>query len=202
MGGQLIASNIQVDTGAAFHHNGGTVSNANLLTLGGQNSAWNENTGGQQMGRLALGDFTSILSLPSSACVLRFLNSSGVIWSNQALLTIENWNGSRTGGGQHQIYFGSNAAGLAAQQVTQIQFHNPAGFPGYFPAAILATGEVVPISIIQTLRLNNALVLQFPNGATLQAATNVTGPYLDVTTTSPYTNLFTTTPRRFFRIKN
>jgi hypothetical protein len=201
-GGQLIASNIQVDTGAAFHHNGGTVSNANLLTLGGQGSAWNENTGGQQMGRLLLGDFTSILSLPSSACVLRFLNSSSMVWSNQAMMTIENWNGSRTGGGLHQIYFGSNAAGLTAHQVSQLLFHNPAGFPGDFPAAILTTGEVVPTSIVQTLRLSNALVLQFPSGATLQAATDVTGPYTNVTTTSPYTNLFTGAPRRFFRIKN
>jgi len=200
-GGQLIAPNVQVDTGAAFHHNGGVVSNANLLTLLGQNSAWIENTAGQQMGRLLLGDFTSLLSLPSIPCVLRFANSSAVTWSNQAMLTIENWNGARTGGGQHQIYFGTSAGGLTAHQLSQIQFHNPGGFPGFFPAAILSTGEVVPVSLIQTIRVGNAMVLEFPSGATLQTSTNVTGPYTDIATSSPFTNQFIG-PQRFFRIKN
>ena len=200
-GGQLIAPNIQVNTGAAFHHDGGSVSNANLLTLGGQNSAWDEHTTGQQMGRLLLGDFASTLSLPSSACVLRFANSSGVVWSNQAMLTIEHWNGSRIGGGQHQIYFGSDSTGLAPRQIGQIQFHNPAGYSGLAPAIILSTGEIVPASLVQATRFGNALVLQFPAGATLQTSTNVTGPYTDIQATNPYTNGLTDR-LRFFRVKN
>jgi hypothetical protein len=200
--GQLTAANIQVDTGAAFHHNGGSVSNTGLLTLGGQGSAWFEGTGGQQMGKLALGNFSSTLSLPGIGCVLRFANSSGVVWSNQAMLTIEHWNGSRLGGGQHQILFGTSAAGLTAQKLSQIQFHNPGVTTGTFSAAILSTGEIVPAPLLLTSRFSNALVIQWGNGATLQTATNVGGPYADVVgATSPYTNQLAD-PKRFFRLRN
>ena len=55
-----------------------------------------------------------------------------------------NWNGSPNGGGKHQVFFGSNASGLTAQQLSQIKFKNPAGSTGTYPATILSTGEIVP----------------------------------------------------------
>ena len=201
-GGQLTAQNIEVVVGGAFHHIGGTVTNHGLLTLGGQGSTWDEQTGGQQFNQLLLGNFTSTLSLPGGACVIGFAKSSSVTWSNQAMLTIEHWNDSRFGGGTDQVFFGTNAAGLTAQQVSQIQFHNPGGTAGFFPATILSTGEIVPASILEPSRISNGLVIQWGNGATLQTGTNVAGPYQDVVgATSPYTNLFTG-PQRYFRLRN
>ena len=46
------------------------------------------------------------------------------------------------------------------------------------------------------------LVLQWNNGFTLQAATNVGGTYVDLAgTASPYTNQLTNLPQRFFRLR-
>jgi hypothetical protein len=200
--GELIARTIQLDTGARFHHNGGTVSNPGLLVLAGQNSAWDEQTASQQFGQLLLGNDVSTLSLPLGVCELRFANSSGVEWSSQATLMIEHWRGSRFGGGSDQIFFGTNANGLTSHQLGQIQFHNPAGTAGMFPATILSTGEVVPASILLAQRSTNALVLQWGNGATLQSATNLFGPYENlVGVSSPYTVQFKGL-QSFFRLRN
>jgi hypothetical protein len=201
-GGTLVAPNIQVLSGATFHHTGGTITNQYLLTLAAGN--WETRAGQQQLGALLLGvsmGSASTLTFPSSPAVLRFGNSSGVTWSNQATLTIERWNGSPAGGGADQLFFGSDATGLTAQELSQIRFHNPDGFAGYFPARILATGEVVPARLLAERRNGNQLILTWGSGFALQSATVVTGPYTDVTgATSPFTvNL--TGPARFFRLR-
>jgi hypothetical protein len=124
-----------------------------------------------------------------------------VAWSNQVTLFVANWNGSLDGGGNHQVFFGSNSSGLTGQQLSQIQFKNPGGVNGYFPARILPTGEIVPTRILLSHRSGNSLVLQWGNGSVLQTATNVAGPYQDVSgATSPYTVNFTD-PARFFRVR-
>jgi hypothetical protein len=202
-GGQLTAPNIQIDNAAFFNHNGGTLTTAGLLTLG--YATWNENTTGQQFGQLLVGapaGSNATFSLPSSGnCVVRFANSSSVAWSNQAGLLIANWNGSPNGGGNDQVYFGSSSSGLTAQQLSQIQFKNPNGASGNFPARILSTGEIVPGRILLSQRSGNSLVLQWGNGSVLQSATNVMGPWQDVSgATSPYTVPFTG-PQRFFRVR-
>src|SRR5262249_1409605 len=70
---------------------------------------------------------------------------SVVLWSNGVSLTFSNWNGTLNGGGTNRIYFGSDATGLTAVQLQQVQFHNPAGVPpGNYVARILPTGEIVP----------------------------------------------------------
>jgi hypothetical protein len=119
-------------------------------------------------------------------------------------LTIENWNGSTRGGGDQQIIFGNNSSGLTAGQVGQIQFHDPAGFaPGTYPPRILATGEITPAPagpMLEFQQNGNRLILQWDGNLTLQSATNVSGPYEDVSGTSPYTNSFTS-PQRFFRLR-
>ena len=140
--GELSAQNLQVENGATFDHRGGSLRVPGLFTLA--NGTWLCSTGQQQFGQFRLGfsqSGSSRLSLPGGAIVLRFADSSGVIWSNSAILTIENWSGSLVGGGNHQVFFGANSAGLTAQQLSQIQFSIGSNL---YSAKILATGEVLP----------------------------------------------------------
>lgn len=202
-GGVLNAPNIRIVTNAFFEHNGGTLTTSGLLTLGW--GVWDENTTGQQFGQLLLSapaGSNATFSLPSSGnCVVRFANSSSVAWSNQAGLLIANWNGSPLGNRNDQVFFGSSSSGLTAQQLSQIQFLNPDGVNGTFPARILATGEIVPDRFLFARTTPNYLEIQWGSG-TLQSSTNVTGPYQDVTgANSPYDAPFIG-PQRFFRIRN
>jgi hypothetical protein len=132
---------------------------------------------------------------------LRFADSSAVIWSNSAILTIENWSGSPTGGGYHQVFFGVNSAGLTAQQLSQLQFHNPNGIGGTRGAAILGTGEIVPAHLLGFQPSPGHLALQWASPMILQSATNVAGPYQDVSgTANPYV-IDLALPSRFFRLR-
>ncbi len=148
-GGQLVVSNMQIRGSSVVHHRGGNLLHQGLLTLAG--GSWDEQTRGQQLGPLQL-SFTnsyeegsnSTLSLPTNGCLIRFADSSAVMWSTNALLTISNWAGSTNGGGVHQIIFGSNALSLSAAQLSQIFFVRPNGLAGTFPARLLSTGEVAP----------------------------------------------------------
>jgi len=59
----------------------------------------------------------------------------------------------------------------------------------------------VPGAVLQSHRSGNSLVLEWGSGSVLQSATNVLGPWQDVSgATSPYTVSFTD-PQRFFRIR-
>jgi hypothetical protein len=81
---------------------------------------------------------------------------------------------------------------------------NPGGFPSAtYPARILATGEVVPMPLpVLSLQKNGtALVLSWPGNFILQSATNVIGPYVDVTNGSPYTVDVNQLPMQFFRVR-
>ena len=199
-GGQLLVSNIQL-IGGSFSQSGGAVTQSGVLTLAG--ASWSA-AGEQHFGQLQLSgssNSASVLNLPVAACALRLAGSSGLIWSNAAVLKIENWRGSPSGGGQHQIIFGTDAAALTAQQLSQIQFHNPGGSRGTFPAMILSNGEIVPSQWLSSQPNGIALVLQWGNGFILQSATNIGGPYQNVSgAASPYTNQFSE-PQRFFRLR-
>jgi len=201
-GGQLSVSSLQLGGYAVFHHRGGTLLEPGLLTLAG--GLWDEQTSVQQFGPLLLGASSGSnanFSLPSSGnCIVHFANSSGQAWNSSALLSINNWHGSPSGGGATQLYFGSNSSGVTAQQLAQIQF-NISG--SYYPAAILATGEVVPVSspLLQSTRNGNTLTLQWGSGWVLQSATNAAGPYQDVSgATSPYA-VNMTKSQEFFRLR-
>jgi hypothetical protein len=155
---------------------------------------------------LQLGSGNSSLNLPSGSCVLRFANSSAVTWASDGRLTILNWSGSTNGGGLQQVFFGTSASGLTAQQLSQVQFSNPAGLSaGTYSARILSDGEVVPNQLVSASiafsRQGNNLVLTWPTGWILQSATNVVGPYSDVAgATSPDTIDTTLQPQQFFRL--
>ena len=203
-GGQLTAQNIEVDNGAIFHHRGGSLISTGILTLASGN--WEANTGGQGLGKLALGAAhtgNSTILFPIGTSSLNFSNSSSVPWSDQAMLMIEHWNGSLTGGGLHQLYIGNNSTGLTRQQLAQIRFHDPTGTPGIYPATILSTGEVVPSQILMTRRFGNGFILSWTPGLILQSSTNVSGPFTDFSdpTCSSFTITFSE-PRRFFRLRS
>lgn len=141
-GGQLTASNIDLSNGANFLQSGGTITQSGTLTMGDANLA--AGAGPQQYGDLQL-NTNSTLTLVPGNCTLHFANSSGLAWPSTALLTINNWNGSLSGGGSQQIFFGNDSTGLTPQQLSQVQFNNPAGLaPGTYPAKILSNGELVP----------------------------------------------------------
>lgn len=199
--GELSAQNLQVDTGATFDQRGGSLSVPGLLTFAQGN--WLCSTGRQDVGQFRLGYAGNGLSrfyLPNGPCVLHFADSSAVVWSNAAVLTIESWNGSLEGGGNHQIFFGANSSSLTAQQLGEIQFHNPNGNAGTYPAPMLATGEVVPGQLL-AVQKGAGLVLQWGGSMILQSATNAAGPYVDVSgATNPYT-VQVGTPSAFFRLR-
>jgi hypothetical protein len=204
--GQFIANNIQVAPQSTFVHAGGSFGGLdNILLAGG---GWVERTAGEQLGQFQLGtNSSSTLNLPSGSCALRFADSSAVLWASGVRLTIQNWSGSLTGGGSQQVLFGTSASGLTAQQLSQVQFSNPAGLAtGTYSARILSSGEVVPNQLISARiafsQQGNNLLLTWPVGWTLQSATNVLGLYSDVAgATSPFTNNVTLKPQQFFRLR-
>jgi hypothetical protein len=206
-GGELIAPNVTVNNGATFQQTGGTIVQSGLLTLA--NGTWMSAPGQQQLGQVllavtAIQQTNSSLVLPTASSTLSFANSSAIIWSNQAMLTIEHWNGCLGGGGSQQIFIGSDSSSLTAQQLAQIQFHTPNGAPGMYPATILPTGEIVPAAVPAPLSLrrnSSSLMLQWGAGRTLQTSTNAFGPFEDVAgASSPY-NVSLTEPQRFFRLR-
>jgi hypothetical protein len=173
-GGQLTAGAIQVNESSVFHHTGGMVNLPGLLTL--DNGTWDEQTGGQTFGPLQVsGGSGSTILLPTSSCALQFADSSALTWSSNALLIVENWNGSLFGGGQQQIIFGHSAGALTATQISLVQFHNPAGLgAGSYPAKILSSGEIVPVSAAPLLAISGSpsggvqLTLQGHSGLTYE----------------------------------
>jgi hypothetical protein len=198
-GGQLIAPNIRIDSGACFHHRSGSLVNSRTVTLADGN--WEAYTTQQPLGTLSLEQGTNAIYLPAGPAALRFANSGAVVWENSALLTIEGWNGSVSGGGAHQVLFGSNSTGLTSSQVAQVRFHNPNGANGYYPATLLNTGEIVPSRFLTSTRAGNHLEISWAPGMTLQSSTNVNGPYFDASgASSPYTPV-ANGPQRFFRLR-
>jgi hypothetical protein len=138
--GTLIVSNITLTSGAHFQFQG-TINQSGTISTESASISLGE-SGPYHFGFLQLGGSNS-LSLPSSQCSVDFADSSGT-WAD-AGLTVNQWAGSLYGGGAHRIIFGTNSAALTSQQLSQIQFQNPAGLPpGNYPARILVTGEIVP----------------------------------------------------------
>jgi hypothetical protein len=144
----------------------------------------------------------SAITFPDGSSILRLANSSMRFWALGAILHITNWHGSTFGGGATQLYLGSDSSGLTTQQLAQIRFDISGSLS---PAAMLTTGEVVPVApstaLLQFTSNGGTLNLSWGPGWFLQSATNVAGPYEDVGgATSPYAAPFSG-PQRFFRLK-
>jgi hypothetical protein len=173
-----------VANGSLIVNSGGTlllgaanqIGDAIPMTLGGgtfQTAGFSE-----QLGTLKL-TANSVIDLGASASVLRFAASSGVGWTGSTVLTINNWNGSITGGGTEQVVFGASSSGLSAGQVSQVRFANPPGFPvGTYPATILASGEVVPLTSAPGIAAQpaNAVVVAGNNAFFAVTATGTPAP--------------------------
>lgn len=224
-GGDLSVSNMSASSGGNFIQTGGTVRQTGILTLAG--GGLTAGSGAQQFGLLQLStsgntNFTnSIITLSPGPCAIRFANSSAMVWSNEPVLFITNWNGSLSGGGLQQIFFGNDASGLTAQQLAQIEFQNPAGVsPGLYPAVILPNGEIIPDpnstasnvlppQMSLAVRADGAMQVQLHGAAGRSYAIEVSSNLVDWT---PWTNQFNTNgtftlpddnatncPQRFYR---
>jgi autotransporter-associated beta strand protein len=89
----------------------------------------------------------SVINLGAGMSVLAFAGSSAQTWT--ATLSIYNWSGTLgTGHGTDQLYFGTDATGLTAMQLSQIAFYSDGGttFLGTAGYASGMDGEVVPVS--------------------------------------------------------
>jgi hypothetical protein len=155
----------------------------------------------EQLGRFILASNATI-DLAGNASRLSFANSSGEAWNSAATLVVNNWNGNPSGGGAEQLKFGTSQSGLTPAQLSRIRFDSSSNL---FPAKILNTGEVVPNqeagASVGVARQGTSLVLTWPQGWSLQMATNIAGPFFDIPeATSPYSNNVTG-PRRFFRLR-
>jgi hypothetical protein len=138
------------------------------------------------MGQLVLAGDTSLEmgTAGGSAAVLNLANSSASAWTAGKTLTIQNWNGSASGGGPDQIKVGTDATGLTAGQLAQVKWINPYGGGDITGAKILATGEIVPpvpaFSITSAAIVNGEFVFTVPGVAgqtsVIQMATNLTPP--------------------------
>jgi hypothetical protein len=200
--GTLIASNIDVSGDWIIGDSSGTnrISNPGTCSL---SHTLQISNAVEQLGRFILeGDAT--IDLAGSASRLSFAKSSGEIWPGGATLVVANWNGNLSGGGAEQLKFGTSQSGLTPAQLNQIRFRAGSSSDLY-SAKILNTGEVVPDHLIASIALSkqgNNLVLSWPSGWFLQSATNVLGPYFDISgATSPFTIDMTVGQQRFFRLR-
>lgn len=196
-GGTLVAPHIFVEYGTLLLQ--GNVTNTGSLKL--NDSARLRVTGAQNVGILDLRG-SATLDLQDEGATVWFAGAAA--WPAYGRLIIQNWNGSRNGGGVDRVLFGNDASTLSASQTDQIAFENPPGFPtGVYPAKILASGEVVPDRpSIAVTRAAGSMTLSWRGSAMLYWSTNVAGPFVPVTP-GP-TNLYeaaSSEAQRFFLLK-
>jgi hypothetical protein len=180
------------------------LNNSGLINFGGILSV---SVSESSMGQLGLST-NGAISLGDQPLVLRFADSSPLNWDSNSTLTIEGWNGSYSGNGTNQVFFGTTSGGLSPTQLAKVRFFNPLGSPpGYYNARILSTGEVVPIALatppmLESSRSAGQLVLTWSGNYQLLSATNVIGPYRLVSgSASPYTNEMRAEKQRFFMLQ-
>ncbi len=139
-------SAVVINGGTLLLNNDNQINNAATITLGGGTLS----TGGYDdtVGTLTLTS-SSVIDLGSSTgSNLYFAGSAAQSWSSSALLTIQGWSGSWSGGGADRIYFGNSPSALTSAQISQIRFVNPTGAgAGTYYATLLSTGELVPTLI-------------------------------------------------------
>ncbi len=120
--------------------NGGTFNTAGLSEHG-----LSGGTVTPGMGAVTLSS-NSVIDLGGGASVIAFANSNAQTWTGT--LSIYNWSGTPgAGNGTDQLYFGTDATGLTAEQLSQIAFYSDSGttFLGWAGYANDLDGEVVPV---------------------------------------------------------
>lgn len=196
-GGELFVRDIQVSTNAELRHQAGTIHHTGALTLEG--GAWFAAAPmDQRLGVLKLNASrveSAIFGGENST--IRFAGSAAAMWAAGSRLVINGWSG------WPRVFFGTNSAGLTAQQLSQIRFRD--GMIDH-AAHIRATGEIIPVPndvFLASLRNGNQMILQWPAdyGFVLETATNIAGPFVPISGTSPYTNHVASGTRQFFRLR-
>lgn len=194
-GGTLTASNVNISGDWVIGDGMNRISNPGTFSLSHNLIISNAV---EQLGRFILVSNATV-DLAGSPSQLSFANSSSQAWAGGATLVVLDWDGKTA----DQLKFGTDQSGLTPVQVSQIRFR--IGSDSY-SAKILNTGEVVPDQLIPPSiafsRQGNNLLLTWPSGWFLQSATNVVGPYSDVSgAVSPYTVDTTAGPQGFFRLR-
>ncbi len=130
-----------INNNATVTLNGGTF-NTNKVSEGATGS------GGVGVGALTL-QANSVIDFGSGSTtsILHFAASNLATWTAGKTLSIDDWSGLYNGGGTEELLFGTNASGLTASQIAEIQFVNPndGQAPGVYGARILSTGEICPV---------------------------------------------------------
>ena len=118
----------------------------NLELAGNLNADFAEN-----MGTVSLID-NSVITLGATPHAVLFTNSSAAnpgpadFWTAGKTLTVKGWTGTAGASGSNgQLFVGVDNTGLSATQLAQVTFQ---GFTG---AAMLSTGEVVPVTALSTV---------------------------------------------------
>jgi autotransporter-associated beta strand protein len=138
-GGTLLLSN----TGTTDR-----INDAATVTLGGGTIAFSGNvTEGSSPGTGALTlTASSIIDFASGSSVINFGASQLATWTGGATLSIYNWGGLTTGGGNDQLLFGIGDTALTSAQLDQISFYSGAGTGFLGTGAFVGSlGEVVPV---------------------------------------------------------
>ena len=166
VGGKLVKQgNGTLTLGRANTYTGSTTINAGTLTLGVNNALPTGSaivfSGGtlatdafsqtNSLGALTLSADSSIDMGAIGSSTLNFADSHSTPWA--CTLWVANWNGSLSGRGADQLFFGFSASALTAGQLNEITFTNPNGLLGNYQARILPTGEVVPVPEPSTLAM-------------------------------------------------
>jgi hypothetical protein len=145
-------SGITVNTGGTLLlSNLGTtdrINNAATITMSGGTIAFSGNvTEGSSPGTGALTlTASSVIDFGGGNDLINFGASNGATWTGGAILSIWNWGGSYSGGGNDQLKFGFDATALTAGQLAQISFYSGAG-TGFLGTGgfVGSSGEVVPV---------------------------------------------------------
>ncbi|WP_111707883.1 GEVED domain-containing protein [Lutibacter citreus] len=163
--GLIINNPAGVTLQGALNISGSTTISEGILTLGASeviadNSAITLNGGtfstgtttgfNETVGTLTLSE-NSTIALGTGAHTLTFAASNGVSWTSDKRITISGWAGpyDGTSGTAGQLFIGTSATGLTTTQLAQMRFYDGTY---YYPAKILATGEVVAGGIITSVR--------------------------------------------------
>ncbi len=194
-GGTLDCGQIDIGFNGRLQHTGGSLTAHGPVTIERYGTLYASNVS-EQLGPLLLSNdgpcFDTVIGTTQ-----HFAFSANTHWDTNAFLVIS---------GDGPVYFGNSASALTARQLLQITFYAGGDY-----VRLLSDGQLVPYPvppIDQQINGNN-LTLSWTGppgigvsngGITLQAADNVTGPYVDVpAATSPYVVPFNS-KSKFFRL--
>jgi autotransporter-associated beta strand protein len=132
------ATNDRINNSSTMTLNGGTFNTAGLSEH--QLSGIIVTPG---IGALTLSS-NSTIDLGAGASILAFANSSAQTWTGT--LSIYNWSGTPvTGHGTDQLYFGTDATGLTAEQLSQMAFYSDSGATFLGIGGYASDGEIAPV---------------------------------------------------------